>query len=143
VQLGLHATTVDIFGVSVRGLASPDMALLGTGIEVGFVPGMTEFPSKRSRKKKRRKKASPYYFSPSTALGVHAVQLDWSAEDLSFGAGSPYVQLGGNLCRSRRREERCVGLSFEGSHFVRFGADNQTWLGASVVFGTYNENVGY
>ena len=133
-QVGLHGT-FSVVGLSLRGLAAPELGNVAMGFEVGMPPGGQYLPGISPKKRKRRKK--PFYaFSPSAALGVHALQLDWTGGDTTFGAGSPYAQLGGHLCKARPHTDHCVGLTLEATQMVRFGADNQTWVGASLVFGT-------
>ena len=133
-QLGLHGT-YGVVGMSLRGLAAPELGNVAMGIEFGTPPGDRHLPQVSPKKRKRSKK--PFHaFSPNAALGVHVIQLDWTGGDTTLGAGSPYLQVGGNLCRVHREGDDCVGLTLEGSHLVRFGAENQTWVGASLVVST-------
>ena len=143
VLLGLHATSFYLAGVSVRGMASPEMGMMATGLEVALPAGQRSMRlTPKPNKKKRRRKRSPYFFTPSAAAGIHAAQLDWTAGSATFGAGSPYAQLGGGVCRRKRSDDRCVTLNLEGSHLVRFEEENQTWLGASVAITWFNDSVG-
>ncbi|HCH66539.1 MAG: hypothetical protein CL927_00555 [Deltaproteobacteria bacterium] len=138
-QAGLHASTFYIAGASLRGFASPDMVLMATGLEVGIPAGPAQwrspFPSKRGGKKRKRQ-----FFSPHAVAGVHALQLDFT-DGASFGAGSPYLQLGISTCRYRGNPH-CFGLVLDGTHVVRFHEENHTWLGVSLMISRFWDDIG-
>ena len=77
----------------------------------------------------------PQPVSPHIAVGVAAMQLDWQDQSRTFGAGSPFVQAGVSVCDGRDGTDliRCIGLSLDASHHVRFAADHESFIGLSVV----------
>jgi len=119
-QLSIHRDLL-VAGVAARGMAGPDQSTLAMGVEAAFPPGAIG--------------SSKQPFSPHVALGVHALQLDWNGGNKTFGAGSPYAQVGGNICRNPGydNDPTCIGLSFDAAYHLRFGTDNQVWLGGSLV----------
>ena len=115
------------------------MVLMATGLEVGIPAGVQQFrgptPWKRGGKNKRRK-----FLTSHAVAGVHALQLEFT-DGASFGAGSPYLQLGGSTCR-KRLNPHCVGLVLDGTYVVRFQGENDTWLGLSIMFSRFWDDIG-
>lgn len=125
VQLSLHESFV-VAGVAGRGLFGPDQGMAALGLEALMPPGILG-PNKQP-------------LSPHFALGVHALQLDWSSGTRTFGAGSPYAQIGGHACRNRKYPPiTCVGVSLDMAYHLRFGADDQLWTGASLVLSRFDD----
>ena len=125
VQLSIHEGFA-IAGVAGRGLFGPDQGMAALGIEGLLAPGVLG-PGKQP-------------LSPHFALGVHAVQWDWSEGTRTFGAGSPYAQMGGHACRDRHSQlMTCVGVSLDMAYHLRFGADDQLWMGASLVLSRFDD----
>jgi len=119
-QLSVHQDIL-LFGVAGRSMLGSEHSSAALGVELAAPPGLLG--------------ARRQPFSPHASLGVHALQWDWSDGDRTFGAGSPYAQLGGSLCRGRRGGDvaQCIGLSFDTAYHLRFGNDSQLWMGGSVV----------
>ena len=140
VQGGLHASTLFLAGASLRGFASADMVTMATGLEVGFPAGFEVLNNPYASKGRGRKRGGRRFFTPHAVAGFHALQLEF-ADDASFAAGSPYLQLGGSVCRSPSAP-RCIGLTLDGTYMVRFHDDNQSWLGVSVIFSRFWDDVG-
>lgn len=150
--------TFGFFGASERVFMGPDIAMAALGAELSLMPGMVYTDPVRGgffgsdapggsgygggypgwkqshRKKRNRRGRHRYSLSPSASLGVHALQLDWTDVGTTVGAGSPYADLGGHVCKWDRGAVNCLGLSLEAAHHVRFGQDAQTWIGASLVW---------
>ena len=125
VQLSVHQDFL-VGGVAARGLVGDDQSTVAMGLEGVIVPGLLG-PVRQP-------------FSPHFALGIHALQWDWSAGDATFGSGSPYAQVGGHMCKGRRGPTmKCVGLSVDSAYHVRFGAENQLWLGGSIVLSRFHD----
>lgn len=125
VQLSVHEDLL-ILGVAGKGLVGADQGMAALGIEGSLPPGLLGKPRQP--------------FSPHFALGVHALQWDWSDDTRTFGAGSPYAQMGGNLCDDIGTSlVDCIGLSLDASYHVRFGAEDQLWMGASLVLSRLND----
>ena len=124
-QLSVHES-VAVVGVAGKGLFGPDQGMAALGIEGVLPPAMLG------------NQRQP--FSPHFALGVHALQLDWSDGVRTFGAGSPYAQMGGHVCKDRGSPLiTCFGLSLDASYHLRFGADDQLWMGASLVLSRFDD----
>ncbi|HCH64821.1 MAG: hypothetical protein CL927_20540 [Deltaproteobacteria bacterium] len=125
VQLSVHEDFM-VLGVAGKGLLGPDQGMAALGFEGLLAPAVLGHVRQP--------------FSPHFALGVHALQWDWSAGDRTFGAGSPYAQMGGHLCNGRGSSlVRCIGLSLDASYHLRFEAEDQLWMGASVVLSRFDD----
>ncbi len=153
-MLAAHQTFA-VFGASERLFIGPEITMAALGAELTLMPGLTHTdiarggffgsdtlggggyggggPGWRQPHRKRRGKHR-YSLSPSASLGVHALQLDWTDVGTTFGAGSPYADLGGHVCKWDGGAVHCVGLSLEAAHHLRFGQDAQTWIGVSLVW---------
>jgi hypothetical protein len=124
-QLSVHESLV-IVGVAGKGLVGPDQGMAALGIEGVLPPAVAG------------DEGQP--FSPHFALGVHALQWDWSDGVRTFGAGSPYAQMGGHVCKDRGSPlVTCIGLSLDASYHLRFGAEDQLWMGASLVLSRFDD----
>jgi hypothetical protein len=124
-QLSVHEDFL-ILGVAGKGLVGADQGMAALGIESSIPPGLLG------------KSRQP--FSPHFSLGVHALQWDWSDGTRTFGAGSPYAQMGGHLCDDIGTSlVQCIGLSLDASYHLRFGAEDQLWMGASIVLSRFDD----
>lgn len=121
VQVSVHQDLV-LVGVAARSMVGSEHAAAALGFETILPPGV--IGDQQSA------------FSPHAALGMHVAQWDWRQEAHTFGAGSPYAQLGIYRCHQRRHvdEAFCFGLSGDAAYHVRFGAENEVWWGGSFSF---------
>ena len=120
VQLSVHENFL-VFGLAAQGHLAGDYGSLALSPEVALTPGLLG-PQRQP-------------FSPHIAVGVAALQLDWQDRARTFGAGSPFAQTGVSVCSGRQSTDlmHCIGLSLDATHHVRFEADNETYVGLSVV----------
>jgi len=125
-QVAVHEDFA-LLGVAARGQTGRDYASFAFGPEVAFPPGVLG--------------PQPQPFSPHLALGVHALQYDWQDNTRTFGAGSPFAQAGMHVCRGRDGSDLidCIGLSVDAAHHIRFHADNETFVGLSLVVSRWDD----
>lgn len=119
-QGSVHANLFGLGGAA-RGKIGPNLFSLAVGPELGL-QALPEFNGP---------------ISPSFSGGIHLLQLDVAQKQFSFGMGSPFMMLGINVCDLERRQNQpdeiwCLSVNGNMDHHIRFGHENETFLGVSL-----------